>query len=167
MKHPSSFIAIYCLSNIAARRVVTVLGISMALFSLGAEANETHVWNLLIEAHARLHIVWQLASNTLQVILAILILWFGNPCSSGRADFRSRLTFAIILLLVEPLGFLFAAATRQSYNGAYFSVNVPQYNITIMGVPLALAFFSGMSAILLSILLLHRAPQSESTLPRV
>ena len=53
----------------------------------------------------------------------------------------SKIKLAALIMLMEPVGFIFAAASRSSYGGAYFPANVPEYDINIVGIPVALFVF--------------------------
>ena len=113
------------------RFVLMGVAVFTVLFNLGAELNATHVWNETIEPHARFHIVWQLACN---VALSAYVVWMlAAPYPSVR--------HAAMLLSIEPTGFVFAALTRATYGGTYFPANVPEYDIQVLGVPVALAVF--------------------------
>jgi hypothetical protein len=132
-----------------AKVLATAIAVCMCFFNLGAEVNSTHVWNPTIEPHARFHIVWQLASNCSLAILALVLLWQKKSRSSSLSG--SDLRWSVTLLLVEPLGFLFAAACRTWYGGTYFPANVPEYDITLVGIPVALLVFGAFSVALLLI----------------
>ena len=132
--------------------MLTALGAFTAIFDTGAELNKTHVWNELIEPHARLHIAWQLASNALVFALAMWLLWRDQPPGMLRVSVRT----AAALLLVEPLGFLAAAAGATLYEGTFFPSNVPEYDIKLGVVPIALAVYLALAAAYLSLLLLDR-----------
>ncbi|KAL6064458.1 hypothetical protein QOT17_010855 [Balamuthia mandrillaris] len=133
------------------RWIVTVIAFGIALFDIAAEANETHVWNPIIEPHARFHIVWQLFSNSLISVLALFLLWASRQVRA-----------AILLLLIEPVGFLLAAMTRAHYEGTYFPANVPQYDLSVLGVPVALLVFSSEAFVLVALLLLHGSSQQTT-----
>lgn len=71
------------------------------------EINDTHVFNPDWPAHARLHEVWQLGTNGLLSILAIILAW------------RTRqpgLSSLISILINIP--FLFACLTQAGYGGS-------------------------------------------------
>jgi hypothetical protein len=134
----------------AAKLLVTAIAVCMCLFNLVAEVNSTHVWNATIEPHARFHLVWQLASNCSLAVIALALLW--QKKSRGPSPvLGSNLRCSVALLLVEPLSFLFAAASRTWYGGTYFPANVPEYDITLAGMPVALLVFGAISLTLLLI----------------
>lgn len=71
------------------------------------EINRTHVFNPEWVPHARLHEVWQLATNT---ALGLLSLWF--------AWGKNAVRLAAIPGLFVMGGFMFAYITRASYGGS-------------------------------------------------
>ena len=116
-----------------------------------AELNATHVWNYAIEAHARFHIVWQLSSNCLYGVMGLLLLWgfldrLFRPEEVPTLLLKVRLV--ALLLLLEPAGFVLAAASRTAYGGTFFPANVPEYDISIFGIiPVALFVFLVLAAV--------------------
>eukprot|EP00929_Paragymnodinium_shiwhaense_P001434 TRINITY_DN101673_c0_g1_i1.p1 TRINITY_DN101673_c0_g1~~TRINITY_DN101673_c0_g1_i1.p1 ORF type:complete len:158 (-),score=9.65 TRINITY_DN101673_c0_g1_i1:253-726(-) len=129
-----------------ARQLLTGLALFTVAFDVGAEANGTHVWNKIIEPHARLHIVWQLCTNAFMAVVALVIMWGmrsargagGGSCGEDEV-FAIRL--AALMLSANPLGFCFASACRGFYGGTYFPSNVPEYDISVAGIPIALFVF--------------------------
>lgn len=111
--------------------LLTGLSIFTVAFNLAAEVNRTHVWNEIIEPHARFHIVWQLAGTAFLNFFAIKILW--------EADHNVK--NAALLMLTVPASFIFAAATGSFYGGTFFPANVPEYDIKVIGIPVALLIF--------------------------
>merc|ERR1712217_197048 len=107
-------------------------------FNLIAECNRTHVWNAAFDPHARFHIVWQLASNVAWTTAATCMLWLplGADVKAGQAR------TAASLLAIEPAGFPFASLSMGTYGGSFFPRNVPEYDIKVLGVPVALLVFS-------------------------
>lgn len=71
------------------------------------EINDTHVFNPEWPPHARLHEVWQLATNSMIGVLALWLAW-------GKGNVRLP---ALLALLVMG-GFLLAYAFRDSYGGS-------------------------------------------------
>lgn len=87
-----------------------LLSASVATFGLLVpllEIYETHVFNPLWPAHARLHEVWQLGTN---IAIAILCLWL----AWHRSDLRS----AAALGLTVVAGFLGAFLLGPTYGGS-------------------------------------------------
>lgn len=79
----------------------------LALVVPALEINETHLFNELWPAHARLHEAWQLLSNAVLSILALWLAW---------ANSKPRLASAIMLSLTG--GFLIALLARGAYGGS-------------------------------------------------
>ena len=86
-----------------ARFILSILAVFVVVFDLSAEANETHVWNLEIEPHARFHIVWQLATNCMLTGLALAIMWGAYLEDENREVQAIRISAGF--LSMEPLGF--------------------------------------------------------------
>eukprot|EP00658_Telonema_sp_P-2_P048764 TRINITY_DN37089_c0_g1_i1.p2 TRINITY_DN37089_c0_g1~~TRINITY_DN37089_c0_g1_i1.p2 ORF type:complete len:155 (+),score=22.88 TRINITY_DN37089_c0_g1_i1:36-500(+) len=122
------------------RLVLTALAVFTMGFDLAAEANATHVWNPIIEPHARFHIVWQLATNCGLAMLALAMLWAMHT-TWAEGGGQETVRFAAILLILEPVGFWLASATRGSYGGTFFPANVPEYDIEVAGIPVAAFVF--------------------------
>ena len=72
------------------------------------EINDTHVFNLAWVAHAKLHEVWQLITNSSLGAIALWLTWFSQ---NGRAQ-----ASAIALLVTG--GFLAAFAMQDLYGGS-------------------------------------------------
>lgn len=80
------------------------------LYGLGVpllEINQTHVFNPHWEAHARLHEVWQLATNSALALLSLWLAW-------GRNNIR----LPSVLAMLVTGGFLFAYLVREGYGGS-------------------------------------------------
>ena len=71
------------------------------------EINDTHVFNPEWPPHARLHEVWQLATNTMIGVLALWLAW-------GKGSVR----IPAVLALMVMGGFLLAYASRGGYGGS-------------------------------------------------
>lgn len=87
--------------------VLTLSVIPFVLIVPLLEINATHVFNPLWPKHARLHEVWQLATN---VALGTSCLWL--------AWWKSRVRAAASLGLLVTTGFLVAFALRTTYGGS-------------------------------------------------
>lgn len=70
------------------------------------EVGSTHVFNPDWPAHARLHEVWQLVTNGLASILAVILAWRGHNVRLGG-----------IIALTINAGFLAALASSGLYGG--------------------------------------------------
>lgn len=97
-------------SAMQARILVTVATLIYGLIVPILEINDTHVFNPEWPPHARLHEVWQLATNT---ALAVGCLWL--------AWRRTNIRLPAIIALVIMGGFLFAYLAKDSYGGSVVS----------------------------------------------
>lgn len=80
------------------------------LYGLGVpllEINPTHVFNPSWEAHARLHEVWQLTTNSALALLSLWLVWV-----------RNDIKLPSILAMLVTGGFLFAYLVRDGYGGS-------------------------------------------------
>jgi len=71
------------------------------------ELNATHVFDPLWTAHARLHEVWQLSTNSALGIWALWLVWS-----------RGNIRLPSLLALFVTGGFLFAYVVRSTYDGS-------------------------------------------------
>ncbi|MGA4632956.1 hypothetical protein ACPA5B_03670 [Pseudomonas solani] len=71
------------------------------------EINDTHVFNQAWEAHARLHEVWQLFTNTALGLFSLWLVWF-----------RNDLRLSSLLTLFVTGGFLLSYWLRHTYGGS-------------------------------------------------
>jgi hypothetical protein len=90
-----------------ARVLVTIGVLIYALAVPVLEINDTHVFNPEWPPHARLHEVWQLATNSMIGLLSLWLAW-------GKGQVRLS---ALLALLVMG-GFLLAYALRDLYGGS-------------------------------------------------
>lgn len=86
------------------------------------EINDSHVFNPAWVAHARLHEVWQLFTNSSLGVIALWLIWFTQD-GRGKAS--------LIALLVTG-GFLAAIALQDIYGGSM--VHPDGSEITAFGV---------------------------------
>jgi len=93
------------------------------------EINATHVFDPLWPAHARLHEVWQLASNSALGLWALWLVWI-----QGNIRLPSKLA------LFVTGGFLFAFAVRSTYGGSM--VHSDGSEKMLLGVNLGLITFA-------------------------
>lgn len=87
-----------------------IITLGALLYGLGVpllEINPTHVFNPHWEAHARLHEVWQLATNSALALLALWLTWK-----------RQQIRLASLLTLLVTGGFLLAYFARHFYSGS-------------------------------------------------
>jgi hypothetical protein len=91
------------------------------------EINPTHVFNPAWPAHARLHEVWQLATNSLIALYCLRKIWL-----------ESKLAEAALLTLIVTSGFFIAWLTQASYGGSMLHADGTQpllwgINIGVLG----------------------------------
>lgn len=98
------------------------------------EINDTHVFDPHWTPHARLHEVWQLATNSGIALFSFWLVWW-----------RDRIKLAAFLGLFVMGGFLFAYAIRSSYDGSMVMSDGSEK--TVFGVNLGLLVF-GIASIL-------------------
>jgi hypothetical protein len=110
-------------------RILVTLGLLM--FGLGVpilEINATHVFNPQWPAHARLHEVWQLATNSSLALLCLWLVWI-----------RHELRLAAILSTLVTGGFFVAYALRDGYQGSMVLTDGSEKSL--LGLNLGLAAF--------------------------
>lgn len=91
----------------AARLLITFC---IFLYTLGVpylEVSETHVFNMAWDAHARLHVVWQLITNSVIGVSCLLLVWTRNLIRLPA--FMSALVMG---------GFMLAYLIREFYQGS-------------------------------------------------
>ena len=125
--------------------LLSTIGVFTILFNLSAELNKTHVWNELFDPHARFHIVWQLTHMSLITCVTLILLW-GETIKTNTAA---------LLLSLEPIGFCVASASISTYGGSFFPANVPEYDIQILGIPIALLYFACTGALFLIVCIIY------------
>ncbi|MCH2040496.1 MAG: hypothetical protein MK185_07675 [Saccharospirillaceae bacterium] len=89
------------------RLIITFCIILYALVVPLLEVNTTHVFNPFWPPHTKVHIVWQLITNSAFGILSLWLIWRGNQVILG----------AIISSLVTS-GFLLSFAIKDIYGGS-------------------------------------------------
>lgn len=105
------------------------------LYAVGVpvlEISNTHVFNPYWLPHVKIHIVWQLATNSALGILSFWLIWRKNQVMLG----------AIISSLITG-GFLFAFSIREQYGGSMKYLDgsektILDFNIGVVGFGLAL-----------------------------
>jgi hypothetical protein len=103
-------------------KILVTIGILFyALVVPVLEINNTHVFNPEWVAHARLHEVWQLATNTSFGLFCLWLVW-----SKNEVRLPSLFTFFI------TGGFLFSYVIRGTYGGSM--VHPDGSEATIMGI---------------------------------
>jgi hypothetical protein len=117
----------------SAKILVTIGILLYALVVPILEINNTHVFNPAWVAHARLHEVWQLATNTTIGLFCLWLVWLKN-----EVRLPSLFTFFIFG------GFLFSYVIRGAYGGSM--VHPDGSEATIAGMNMAV-FGSGLAII--------------------
>ena len=90
-----------------AKLLVTVGIVFYALVVPIFEINASHVFNPHWPPHARLHEVWQLATNCALGAFSLWLVWF-----------RSEIRLSSLITLFVTGGFLLAYALRDYYDGS-------------------------------------------------
>ena len=130
----------------------TLLNISIALYAIAVPylgINDTHVFNPDWVAHARLHEVWQLITNSSLGAIALWLTWMS-------ADGRGK---ASVIALLITGGFLAAYALQGAYGGSM--VHPDGTEKTLFGVNVGVIGFGWV--FLSSIFTLVRAGRQEAT----
>ena len=122
-----------------------IITLSALLYGLGVpllEINASHVFNPSWEAHARLHEVWQLATNSALALMSLWLVW-------GRNNIR----LPSILAMLVTGGFLFAYLVRDGYGGSMvlsdgsekmlFGLNLGAFAFSLVFLLSLLALFLG------------------------
>jgi hypothetical protein len=104
------------------------------------ELNDSHVFNPNWEAHARLHEVWQLATNCAIGAFSFWLVWF-----------KANLRLSSLMTFFVTGGFLLAYALRDSYGGSMVLSDGSEK--MILGINLGL--FAYTLAIILALLALY------------
>jgi hypothetical protein len=127
-------------------RLLLTLGV--VLYGLAVpvlEINDTHVFNPGWPPHARLHEVWQLATNSAIGLFSLWLVWA-----------RRQVVVPALLALLVTGGFLFAYATRSMYGGSMVLSDGTEK--TALGINLGvLGFGIVILAAVVAIMLDHRA----------
>lgn len=127
-----------------------IITIGALLYGLGVpllEINQTHVFNPQWEAHARLHEVWQLATNPALALLALWLTWR-----------RQQIRLASLLSMLVTGGFLFAYFARHLYGGSMVLSDGSEK--LVLGINLGLFAF-GIVFVLLGLVFLQTKPAAD------
>jgi hypothetical protein len=127
------------IKNIGSKCLLTFCALLFGVVVPYLEINATHVFNPTWPAHARLHEVWQLATNSMFALYCIWLLWV-------RANVR---TPAWLTIFVTG-GFLIAYAIRDVYGGSMLHTDGTERLILGMNI----GVFGFGIAILIAILVL-------------
>lgn len=132
------------LAKLSAKLLVTVGIVFYAVVVPVFEINASHVFNPGWEAHARLHEVWQLATNCALGAFSLWLVW----C---KGDIR----LSSLLTLFVTGGFLLAYALRDGYGGSMVLSDGSEK--LILGINLGLFAYSLAIALAAIAVLLDRA----------
>lgn len=124
--------------------VVTVSALISGIIIPILELNETHLFNSIWPAHARLHEAWQLITNSALSALAVFLIW------SRRAP-----RLAILLSLIISVPFLLAFAAGSTYGGSMLHSDGTQ--LAVWGINLGVLVALVLSSLLLLSLVLFRS----------
>lgn len=98
-----------------ARWLVTLPALFVMIVPPSIDWGPSHLMNPLWPPHARMHTAWLLATNSMVMAMALVLIW-------RQRDTRTLL-FGAALVAAPLLGFFVAAATRASYGGAFTDAN--------------------------------------------
>ncbi|PKG41557.1 hypothetical protein [Psychroflexus sp. MES1-P1E] len=98
------------------------------------DINETHVWNPDWTAHARIHEVWQLITNSSIGVVCLWLVWY-----------KKEVRLSTLLSLIVMGGFLLAFFLKDGYGGSIKYLDgsektVLLINIGILGFGIAFLF---------------------------
>jgi hypothetical protein len=93
--------------------LLTLAAIVYGLIPPFVDLTATHVFHPAWPAHARFHMVWQLAINTGLALFVFYLVWW------PAGDRLARLKVAAILGFISLGGFVIASVTRHLYGGAF------------------------------------------------
>jgi hypothetical protein len=93
--------------------LLTLAAIVYGLIPPFVDLTATHVLHPGWPAHARFHMVWQLAVNTGLGLFVVYLVWW------PAGDRLARLKVAAILGFISLGGFVIASMTRKLYGGAF------------------------------------------------
>lgn len=111
-----------------------ILSFVIILYAVGVpwlEINDTHVFNPAWVAHARLHEVWQLATNSALGALSLWLIWV-----------RRQICLPAVIALLIMGGFFVAYLLRDSYGGSMLHADGSEklafgINIGVLGFGIA------------------------------
>ncbi len=93
--------------------LLTLAAIVYGVIPPFVDLTPTHVFHPAWPAHARFHMVWQLAINSALGLFVLYLVWW------PAGDRLARLKVASILGCISLGGFVVAALTRGAYGGAF------------------------------------------------
>jgi hypothetical protein len=93
--------------------LLTLTAVVYGIIPLIVDVSPTHILNPAWTSHARFHVVWQLALNTMLGVLSVLLIWWPG------ASRPLRLKIGAVLGCIALGGFFVAAFTRDLYGGTF------------------------------------------------
>ena len=93
--------------------LLTLTAVVYGVIPLIVDISPTHILHPAWTAHARFHVVWQLALNSMLALLAVLLIWWPGTTRS------LRLKIGALLGCIALGGFVIAAVTRHLYGGDF------------------------------------------------
>lgn len=129
---------------------VLVFGILLPVL----EVNATHVFNPHWPAHARLHEVWQLCTNSLLAALCIALTWRGQ-----------HLRMAGLVALCVTGGFNLAYWMRDGYGGSMLSADGKEKIVGGINVSaIAVIVMAAITALLVAVVALSNLGKSSPSI---
>ena len=113
-------------------RILTTIALfGGALLPVIMDVSSSHLFNDLWDAHARAHLVWMLATNTLLFFLGMYYLWV-----KGNELFPALISLCILI------GYQISGITMPLYGGVFLGEGGVEP--MPLGVPINIWHFSGM-----------------------
>jgi len=103
--------------------------------------NASHAWNPDWDPHARLHLVWQLATMGLSGIANLYLIWLRRPLDLGN------LWLSVAWQLTTIGGFWLACLLTPVYGGR---ITMPNIHTYILGMDENVVVFTILSAVLVA-----------------
>ena len=103
--------------------------------------NASHAWNPDWDPHARLHLVWQLATMGLSGIANLYLIWLRRPFDLGN------LWLSVAWQLTTIGGFWLACSLTPVYGGR---ITMPNIHTYILGMDENVVVFTVLSAVLVA-----------------
>ena len=113
------------------RMLTTIALLGGGLLPVFQDVGSSHLFNDLWDAHARAHLVWMLATNTLLFFLGMYYLWV-----QGNELFPALISLCILV------GYQISGITMPLYGGVFLGEGGVEP--MPLGVPINIWHFSGM-----------------------
>ena len=113
--------------------------------------NASHAWNPAWDPHARLHLVWQLATMGMSGLANLYLIWLRQPRDVGN------LWLSVVWQATTIGGFWAACMLTPVYGGR---ITMPNIHMYIFGIDENLVVFTILSIVLAAaVVLLARMPR--------